>query len=43
MHRTLDNGIVYSCYGGIGFVQRTTPRRTAVRFRALRWFLKLLA
>ena len=43
MHRSTELGLVYSPYGGIGFVQRTTPRRIAVRFRALRWFMKLFA
>jgi hypothetical protein len=43
MHRLPDNGIIYVPYGGIGFVQRATPRRTAVRFSVLRWFLKLFA
>jgi hypothetical protein len=43
MHRTLDNGIVYSCYGGIGFVQRIEARKSADFFAALRWLLKLLA
>ena len=43
MHRSTDLGLIYGPYGGIGFVQRITPRRTAVRFSALRWFLKLFA
>lgn len=43
MHRLPDNGIIYVPYGGVGFVQRITPRRTAVRFSVLRWFLKLIA
>jgi hypothetical protein len=43
MHRSTELGLFYSPYGGIGFVQRTTPRRTAVRFSVLRWFLKLFA
>lgn len=43
MHRIPENGIVIGPYGGIGFIPRTTPRRTAVRFSVLRWFLKLFA
>jgi hypothetical protein len=43
MHRLPDNGIIYVPYGGIGFVQRITPKRTAVRFSVMRWFLKLFA
>lgn len=43
MHRSTDLGIYYGPYGGIGFVPRITPRRTAVRFSVVRWFLKLFA
>ena len=43
MHRSTEMGLVYGPYGAIGFVQRITPRRTAVRFSVLRWFLKLFA
>jgi len=43
MHRSTEFGLVYGPYGGIGFVQRITPRRTAVRFSVLRWFMKLFA
>jgi hypothetical protein len=43
MQRSNDLGFYYGPYGGIGFVQRITPRRTAVRFSVLRWFLKLFA
>jgi hypothetical protein len=43
MHRIPENGIVIGPYGGIGFIPRITPRRTAVRFSVLRWFLKLFA
>ena len=43
MHRLPDNGIIYVPYGGVGFVPRITPRRTAVRFSVLRWFMKLFA
>jgi hypothetical protein len=43
MHRTNDLGFVYGPYGAVGFVQRITPRRTAVRFSALRWLTKLFA
>lgn len=43
MHRLPENGIVIGPYGGIGFVQRITPRRTAVRFSVVRWLMKLFA
>ena len=43
MHRSNDLGLFYGPYGGIGFVPRITPRRTAVRFSVVRWFLKLFA
>lgn len=43
MHRSTDLGIYYGPYGAIGFVPRITPRRTAVRFSVVRWFLKLFA
>ena len=43
MHRIPENGIVIGPYGGIGFIPRITPRRTAVRFSVMRWFLKLFA
>ena len=43
MHRLPDNGIVYSCYGGIGFVQRIEASKSADFFAALRWFMKLFA
>lgn len=43
MHRSTDLGIYYGPYGAIGFVQRITPRRAAVRFSVVRWFLKLFA
>jgi hypothetical protein len=43
MHLIPENGIVIGPYGGIGFIPRNTPRRTAVRFSVLRWFVKLFA
>jgi hypothetical protein len=43
MHRSTDSGLVYGPYGGVGFISRITPRRTAVRFSVMRWFLKLFA
>ena len=43
MHRSTDLGIYYGPYGAIGFIKRTTPRRTAVRFSVLRWLMKLFA
>jgi hypothetical protein len=43
MHRSTELGLVYGPYGGIGFIPRTTPRRTAVRFSVIRWFMKLFA
>jgi hypothetical protein len=43
MHRSTDSGLVYGPYGGIGFIPRITPRRTAVRFSVMRWFMKLFA
>jgi hypothetical protein len=43
MHRSTEMGLVYGPYGAVGFVQCITPRRTAVRFSVLRWFLKLFA
>jgi hypothetical protein len=43
MHRSTELGLVYSPYGGIGFVQRIEARKSADFFAALRWFLKLFA
>jgi len=43
MHRSTDLGIYYGPYGAIGFIQRATPKRIAVRFSVLRWLLKLFA
>ncbi len=43
MHRSTELGLFYGPYGGVGFIPRNTPRRTAVRFSVLRWFLKLFA